>query len=212
MLGDQAARERPQVRRPSLDGRPIPLQHLLVTDGVLRPRAPARPYVHEQRLQAIQRLGELRIERLGCLELLSEGAQLVRLRRREQSENAFGRRALELGLILTLCPVDRHVARVDLDDIVDQQHLDDSEHVDVTHRVVGQQDRVQREVPRVLRGVFSLRSGGGRVDATREWLVGAKGEYPIHRPYLPCVGNDDMTSTRLALAASFDRLLDRVGP
>jgi hypothetical protein len=31
----------------------------------------------------------------------------------------------------------------------------------------------------------SLRSGGGWVDATREWLVGAKGEYPLHRHYLP---------------------------
>src|SRR5262249_11592934 len=31
---------------------------------------------------------------------------------------------------------------------------------------------------------ISLRSGGGRVDATGEWLVGAKGEYPLHRPYL----------------------------
>jgi len=30
----------------------------------------------------------------------------------------------------------------------------------------------------------SLRSGGGRVDATGAWLVGAKGEYPLHRPYL----------------------------
>ena len=30
----------------------------------------------------------------------------------------------------------------------------------------------------------SLRSGGGRVDATGAWLVGAKGEYPINRPYL----------------------------
>src|SRR5262249_50876318 len=30
----------------------------------------------------------------------------------------------------------------------------------------------------------SLQSGSGWVDATREWLVGAKGEYPIHRPYL----------------------------
>src|SRR5262245_7627340 len=29
----------------------------------------------------------------------------------------------------------------------------------------------------------SLRSGGGRVDATGEWLVGAKGEYPLHRPF-----------------------------
>src|SRR5262249_974393 len=27
----------------------------------------------------------------------------------------------------------------------------------------------------------SLRSGGGRVDATGAWLVGAKGEYPINR-------------------------------
>ena len=31
----------------------------------------------------------------------------------------------------------------------------------------------------------SLRSGGGRIDATGKWLVGAKGEYPLHRPYLP---------------------------
>jgi len=73
--------------------------------------------------------------------------QLVRLRRREQSENAFGRRALALRLILTVRPVDRHVARVDLNDILDQQHLDDSEDVDIAHRVVGQKDRVQREVP-----------------------------------------------------------------
>src|SRR5262245_36649606 len=33
--------------------------------------------------------------------------------------------------------------------------------------------------------VNSLRSGGGRVDATGKWLVGAKGEYAINRPYLP---------------------------
>ena len=30
-------------------------------------------------------------------------------------------------------------------------------------------------------GEPSLRSGGGRVDATGKWLVGAKGEYPISR-------------------------------
>ena len=30
----------------------------------------------------------------------------------------------------------------------------------------------------------SLRSGGGRIDVTGKWLVGAKGEYPINRPYL----------------------------
>src|SRR5262249_45567382 len=29
-----------------------------------------------------------------------------------------------------------------------------------------------------------LRSGGGRIDATGKWLVGAKREYPINRPYL----------------------------
>jgi hypothetical protein len=31
----------------------------------------------------------------------------------------------------------------------------------------------------------SLRSGGGWVDATGASLVGAKGESPLHRPYLP---------------------------
>src|SRR5262245_26401922 len=35
----------------------------------------------------------------------------------------------------------------------------------------------------------SLRSGGEWVDATREWLVGVKGEYPIHRPYRPTLRN-----------------------
>ena len=33
--------------------------------------------------------------------------------------------------------------------------------------------------------VEPLRNGGGRVDARGAWLVGAKGEYPLHRPYLP---------------------------
>jgi len=28
------------------------------------------------------------------------------------------------------------------------------------------------------------------VDATGEWLGGAKGEYPIHRPYLPIAENE----------------------
>ena len=32
---------------------------------------------------------------------------------------------------------------------------------------------------------FPLWSGGGPVDTTGAWLVGAKGEYPLHRPYLP---------------------------
>ena len=36
----------------------------------------------------------------------------------------------------------------------------------------------------------SLRSGGGRVDAPGEWLVGAKGEYPLRRPCLPAGGSD----------------------
>src|SRR5215471_11040704 len=43
-----------------------------------------------------------------------------------------------------------------------------------------------------------LRSGSGWVDATREWLVGAKGEYPIHRPYLP--GNEQIDEPLPALA------------
>src|SRR5262249_9004496 len=36
---------------------------------------------------------------------------------------------------------------------------------------------------RLMPASHSLRSGGGRVDARGAWLVGAKGEYPLHRPY-----------------------------
>jgi hypothetical protein len=45
----------------------------------------------------------------------------------------------------------------------------------------------------------SLRGGGGRVDTTGAWLVGAKGEYPLHRPYLLVIATTyPVTSAPLA--------------
>ncbi len=68
MIGHPALADFPQLRRPALDHRAVAGQHLLVRHAVLGPGAAAREHVDQQRLEAVQRLGEARVLALGLLE------------------------------------------------------------------------------------------------------------------------------------------------
>jgi hypothetical protein len=54
----------------------------------------------------------------------------------------------------TLSVKQRRVTAFDLDQIVDQQHLDDPPNVDCPDRVLAQYKREKGEMPRMLRSVF----------------------------------------------------------
>ena len=82
----------------------------------------------------------------------------------QQAEDALGRGALLLGFQLARGGVvDKGVARVDLDQVVDQQHRDDPPDVDLGRGVLREHQGHQRHVP----GVFCIVFAPARLDDQR---------------------------------------------
>ena len=89
-------------------------------------------------------------------EFLPPRAERVCLLSRQEAENALGRGAFFLGFQLARGGVvDKGVARIDLDHVVDQQHRDDAPDVDLGGGVLREHEGHQRHVPGVLRVVFA---------------------------------------------------------
>ncbi len=81
--------------------------------------------------------------------------------RQEAKDALRGGRFLRGLFGLRRCVVQKGVTRVDLDDVVDQEHSDDLEQVDAfCFRVLGEAEREQREVPAVFSAVFAPRAVG----------------------------------------------------
>ena len=147
----------PEVGRALAHGL-VARDHLIARDAVLAPGAAAGRVVVEHGLQTIERGGEARFGRRARVELLPQAAQLGREVGGEEREQAIGGAPLALvlvehgGLVVA-----EGVAGVDLDQIVDQHHLEDAGEVEPGRTVLGEQHRHHGEVPGVLGGVLAPR-------------------------------------------------------
>jgi hypothetical protein len=123
--------ERPDIGHGRLDRR-HPLQYLVALQAVIAPAAAAGAGVLQQRLQSIERVREPRLGTSLRFELLPQNRDVFALVGRQQSENAAGGGDLALrpgGLAGEV--VGEGVAGIDLDKIVDGQHLEHAQQVDV---------------------------------------------------------------------------------
>ena len=101
-------------------------------------------------------------ERVACfrrfsrIKLLPERAEILRLCRRQQPEDALAGRLFALPLRAdSLCVVGKGIAGVDFDKIVDEQYAHGVVDIDRRSRVFGQYQRQKRHVPTVLGAVFA---------------------------------------------------------
>src|SRR5690606_1683375 len=110
-------------------------------------------------LEAIDGPGESRLGRLSGLKLVPERPELLRLVGGQEPKKALGCQLLPLVLLGAVVVVVEVVARVDLDNVVNEQHLDHASYVEGRGRGKLSQDHGHDgQVPRVLGGVFAARS------------------------------------------------------
>jgi hypothetical protein len=139
--------------------RPHPRHHLIPRHAVLAPGAAAGAVVVQHRLQSIERRGEAGLGRGARLELVPQAAQLSPEVVGQQGEESVGGAALALALVEHGgLVVAEGVAGVDLDQVVDQHHLQHARQVDPGRGVLRQQHRHHRQVPGVLGRVLAPRA------------------------------------------------------
>ena len=154
---DQRFRVLPELGRALAHGL-VARDHLIARDAVLAPGAAAGRVVVEHGLQTVERGGEARLGRRARVELLPQAAQLGREVRGEEREQSIGGAPLALVLVEDGgLVVAEGVAGVDLDEIVDQHHLEDAGQVEPGRPVLGEQHRHHGEVPGMLGGVLAPR-------------------------------------------------------
>ena len=135
---------------------------------------PGRPLgarVQEDGLEAVDRVREPGFGRRLLLEFVPERAEFERLVRGQEAEDPVRRPGLPRVLLdHARGVVGEGVAGVDLHEVVDEEHLQDAQHVEVRRvRVLGQDDDGEAEVPRVL-GVV-LRPAALRAERLAEDLL-----------------------------------------
>lgn len=131
-------------------------QHLLPSDSKFLP-APSTVFeILDQREQAIHRVGKDGLSGFGLLELIPESKEPGTFVVREHSENAPGR--LLFGLEFSrLVGVADLIARIDLDQVVNQQHLDHPQGIQRGFNPGNQADRGQGQAPAVLGRILLAR-------------------------------------------------------
>ncbi|KAK68889.1 hypothetical protein L500_3802 [Bordetella holmesii CDC-H643-BH] len=118
----------------------------------------------QQGLQSVERFGKARVVAAAGFELLPQRVEGFALIGRQQCKDTQRGSLLTLGLAgLRRCVMKGGVAGIDLDDVVDQQHLDYAQHIDGRGGVLRQRERVQRQMPGMLGAVFAAR----RIDERR---------------------------------------------
>ncbi|VTR67285.1 hypothetical protein DESC_60025 [Desulfosarcina cetonica] len=149
---DQLASKVPQVGRARLDPL-IALHDLGLDDAVALPHLSLGKGIVNQRLQAVEGVGEARLGGFTGFELIPQGTKCLGLVPGQQIEDAFGRGRFALGLVLVSdAVVAIGIAGIDLHQIVDQHHADHLQKID---RVIGlgvltQHQGHQGQVPGVL--------------------------------------------------------------
>src|SRR5690606_13632178 len=128
-------------------------------DTKLQPSAAPEEVVAVDGLEAIDGPGESRLGRLSGLKLVPERPELLRLVGGQEPKKALGCQLLPLVLLGAVVVVVEVVARVDLDNVVNEQHLDHASYVEGRGRgKLSQHHGHDGQVPRVLGGVFAARS------------------------------------------------------
>ncbi len=121
--------------------------------------------VLQERLQAIDGVREARLRRLMRLELVPQLPEIVRADRRAAARKCDppppARAAACASSACTSYA--EHISRVDLDEIVDGDHLHHAHPVDAGRSVFAQHHDDEHEMPRMFGGVFEAR----RVDERR---------------------------------------------
>ena len=110
----------------------------------------------QQGLQPVDGPREPGLGRLPRLEFVPECPEFLRLVRRQKPEYPIGGDLLAGFLIGQRgCVIDERVAGIDLDDVVDQQHLQHARQVDGLVGMLRKHHGHQRELPAVLGVVFA---------------------------------------------------------
>ncbi len=122
--------------------------------------------IEQDRLEAIERLGEAGIGGFGGFEFAPQVVQPLALLRRQPAEDHDRGVFLAFGLQGGIDRVEQgRIAALDFDQIVDQQHFDDPADSDRTHGVFGEDDAEQGQVPGMFGGVFTSRAVGDAIGA-----------------------------------------------
>lgn len=114
----------------------VPLDDLGIGHTVFAPGGALGVIVVQEGLQAVQCVGVFRFGSLAGVELFPEGAKLGTLFWREQRKDAVGRPLLAIELVaIALYVIAEGVAGIDLDDVVNERHLQGSSQVNCGGRV-----------------------------------------------------------------------------
>ncbi|MCY1369999.1 hypothetical protein D9M69_570680 [compost metagenome] len=119
--------------------------------AALRPGSSAGEYIDEQRLKTIQRFRELRVFGLRPLELLPQAQEFAGLRRRQQAEQPRRGPGFLFGLPFARgSAMDRKIAGIYLDDVMQQEHPDDPVGINRPIGILVQDQGVHCQVPGML--------------------------------------------------------------
>ena len=132
---------------------------LIRRDVVGYPGAAAAFDIVHHRLHPVQRLGKDRVGGRRRLELFPQRAQLCPQVGWQQPKDAVCSAGFCLGRIRrrvgkAVCRVDRYIAHVDLDQIVQDQHPDHPVDAHIGAGLISQHHRIKRQMPAVFARVF----------------------------------------------------------
>ena len=176
----------PQPRRAAFDPAAHPLDQLGIGYIIGDPAAPARGDVLHHRLRPVQRLGKDRIRGLVLLELGPQRAERLPLRIGQEAKDTrgggrFGGKLRGTMMGGAIGGMDRHIAGVDLDQIMQNQHADDATDLDARPGIPRQNQRIKRKMPAVLGAVLVTRGitkRAGAIDRFQLIGLGQKGQPP----------------------------------
>ena len=126
------------------------------------PRPAAGLQVGHHRLDAVERFGKAGVGCFGGFEFVPEGAELLRDVGGKKPEDAvggapFGGLRCIAGMGLPIRRMDRHIAHVDFDQVMDQQHADHAVDLHARPGLIGQNHRVKRQMPGMFARIFRPR-------------------------------------------------------
>lgn len=147
---------------------------------IFDPAAAIGLQIGDQRLYAVDGFGEDGVVGLGGFKLFPEGAVVVALVGGQDAKDAVRSFLFLDGLNSRIgAAVDGGIACVNLDDVVQEDHLDHAPDVDGAYRMFSQRQSIKGDVPAMFGGVFAARGiakGGGALDGLQPVGLGQKGQ------------------------------------
>ncbi len=141
----------PYNRRTPLDLDADTALQLVARHGVVRPSPAVCFKIADHRLNPVNRLGKDRVIAFGGFELIPQRPERPGLIRRQQPEDPVCRPLLDgFGQRRIMGSVDRRVACINFNQIMDQKHPDDPGDIDGPIGMLGQRDGIECNMPAML--------------------------------------------------------------